>query len=484
MSMKKVSRLNIDVFTNNFFKQLSHDTDFTDVTLACDDGQVVGAHKVVLASVSPFFKTILRKSSGHPNPLVHIQGAEIGQIRQMLKFIYLGSINIESDQLNSFLEAASRLKIDGLDKLNFEEDPDETLVGNQREAKDSPRESVIVGRFSKQQPLRSEQTPGNGSEKCEKQHEGILNENAETDVFDAAESRLENNWESMALASQLTSAARIEKTAENVADAILAEEERRLDIFREETLIQNDQGKVDQVSKTTAPAETSSGTPIETNVKLEDKRLDVEVEGDLEQDDRWLECEQMKESLLHSNEKVKVEGDEEKVDQEANDDQFSTKTGESFKQKEVKQELLENDAFTSQPNSSSNPVQNRRKKRSKGAAWSRRKKASPRNILKSNAESPADLQVNPYHKSISNENVKVETTNNETTADNSFQRESGTKRKIKAEAAPVVKKVRVGSLPPTRRSARVSVRDSKVRLHNFFLFSVFICFSLSGIQNN
>ena len=87
-------------------------------------------------------------------------------------------------------------------------------------------------------------------------------------------------------------------------------------------------------------------------------------------------------------------------------------------------------------------------------------------------------------KSISNENVKVETTNNETTADNSFQRESGTKRKIKAEAAPVVKKVRVGSLPPTRRSARVSVRDSKVRLHNFFLFSVFICFSLSGIQNN
>ena len=63
----------------------------------------------------------------------------------------------------------------------------------------------------------------------------------------------------------------------------------------------------------------------------------------------------MKESLLHSNEKVKVEGDEEKVDQEANDDQFSTKTGESFKQKEVKQERLENDAFTSQPNSSSKP---------------------------------------------------------------------------------------------------------------------------------
>ena len=38
------------------FGYLKEDNDFTDVTLACEDGQQVEAHKVILAASSPFFQ--------------------------------------------------------------------------------------------------------------------------------------------------------------------------------------------------------------------------------------------------------------------------------------------------------------------------------------------------------------------------------------------------------------------------------------------
>ena len=53
---------------NSAFKKLREDKEFTDVTLACEYGQQMEAHKVILASSSPFFEDILRKNK-HPHPL-------------------------------------------------------------------------------------------------------------------------------------------------------------------------------------------------------------------------------------------------------------------------------------------------------------------------------------------------------------------------------------------------------------------------------
>ena len=39
------------------FGDFRNDEDFTDVTLVCEDGKQIEAHKVVLASTSPFFST-------------------------------------------------------------------------------------------------------------------------------------------------------------------------------------------------------------------------------------------------------------------------------------------------------------------------------------------------------------------------------------------------------------------------------------------
>ena len=55
------------------FGSLKDDADFTDVTLACVDGKQVEAHKVILASSSPFFQNILRRSK-HPHPMIYMRG--------------------------------------------------------------------------------------------------------------------------------------------------------------------------------------------------------------------------------------------------------------------------------------------------------------------------------------------------------------------------------------------------------------------------
>ena len=58
------------------FGSLREDNDFTDVTLACEDGQQVEAHKVILAASSPFFLKLLGRNK-HPHPLIHKKKVEV-----------------------------------------------------------------------------------------------------------------------------------------------------------------------------------------------------------------------------------------------------------------------------------------------------------------------------------------------------------------------------------------------------------------------
>ena len=51
---------------NSAIGRLRDDKEFTDVTLACEDGQQVDAHKVVLIASSPFFLNILKRKNDRP----------------------------------------------------------------------------------------------------------------------------------------------------------------------------------------------------------------------------------------------------------------------------------------------------------------------------------------------------------------------------------------------------------------------------------
>ena len=96
---------------------LRGDEDFTDVTLVCEDGQQVGAHKVILVASSPFFKELLRKNK-HSHPLVYMRGLKGPDLVSIMDFLYFGETNIVQENLESFLELAEELKLKGLTKGN------------------------------------------------------------------------------------------------------------------------------------------------------------------------------------------------------------------------------------------------------------------------------------------------------------------------------------------------------------------------------
>ena len=103
----------IDNVTTSF-AQLRKDKDFADVTLASGDGgQVVKAHRVVLASGSHVLKSLLTQ---HPseNPMIFMRGMKQDQLNSIVDFLYFGEVSIHQDELNDFLALAEELQLKGL----------------------------------------------------------------------------------------------------------------------------------------------------------------------------------------------------------------------------------------------------------------------------------------------------------------------------------------------------------------------------------
>ena len=102
-------------FTENIssaFRELRKDSEFTDVTLAFKDGQME-AHKVILASASPFFNEIFTRNK-HQHPLIYMKDLKTDDFVSILDFLYFGEANVFQDNLDSFLGLANELKLKGL----------------------------------------------------------------------------------------------------------------------------------------------------------------------------------------------------------------------------------------------------------------------------------------------------------------------------------------------------------------------------------
>ena len=96
------------------FGQLRSNNEFSDVTLACDDGEQVKAHKVILASSSPFFMELLTKNK-HPHPLIYMRGLKSEVLLAILDFLYFGEANLWQEKLDDFLALAMELRLKGLE---------------------------------------------------------------------------------------------------------------------------------------------------------------------------------------------------------------------------------------------------------------------------------------------------------------------------------------------------------------------------------
>ena len=103
-------------FQNNIssaFRDMRNDEHFTDVTLVCEDGPQIDAHKVVLVACSPFFKNILQKNK-HTHPIIYMKGVQSKELVAIRDFLYQGEANVHQEDLNSFLALAEELQLKGL----------------------------------------------------------------------------------------------------------------------------------------------------------------------------------------------------------------------------------------------------------------------------------------------------------------------------------------------------------------------------------
>merc|ERR1712129_253844 len=105
-------------FTGSAFNVLYSDHEFTDVTIVCDEDKQVEAHKVILSSSSKFFRRILLRNP-HQHPLIYLKGVAYENLEYILQFIYLGQIELSTDNLPLFIETAKELEINGLTDAVF-----------------------------------------------------------------------------------------------------------------------------------------------------------------------------------------------------------------------------------------------------------------------------------------------------------------------------------------------------------------------------
>ena len=133
-----------DTFQENIstsFKDLRTDQDFADVTLACEEGKVILAHRVILAASSNYFRKLLTNLN-HPHPLLFMRGLTKNQLDYVVDFIYHGEVNIYTEDLDEFLALAEELELKGLVKKNKEANHSDTVVRKQPNPKSQNTQST------------------------------------------------------------------------------------------------------------------------------------------------------------------------------------------------------------------------------------------------------------------------------------------------------------------------------------------------------
>ncbi|XP_069189653.1 uncharacterized protein [Procambarus clarkii] len=96
------------------FDQLLHVEAFTDVTLACEEGVTLHAHRLVLAACSSYFQALFVNARTAHHPIVVLKDVRACDMRALLEYMYRGEVNVEHDHLQSLLRVAESLKVKGL----------------------------------------------------------------------------------------------------------------------------------------------------------------------------------------------------------------------------------------------------------------------------------------------------------------------------------------------------------------------------------
>ena len=96
------------------YQDLRKYQDFCDVTLVCEEGKQIEAHRIILSASSTFFNTLLKRNT-NSHQLIYMRGLKAKELTAIVDFIYNGETNIYQNDLDGFLALAEELQLKGLD---------------------------------------------------------------------------------------------------------------------------------------------------------------------------------------------------------------------------------------------------------------------------------------------------------------------------------------------------------------------------------
>lgn len=109
----------IPYFTN-ILQGLREQNELTDVTFACEDGIVV-AHKLVLSSCSAYLRVLFTRLCT-PHPVIFLKNTPSSVVRQLMEFVYCGSVDVSEKDLVEVMTLGKSLQIQGLEKFQVPEE--------------------------------------------------------------------------------------------------------------------------------------------------------------------------------------------------------------------------------------------------------------------------------------------------------------------------------------------------------------------------
>ena len=123
------------IHTNELLSDLYTSSQFSDVTLICDDQTHFQVHKFVLSSCSSVFRNILSQNS--QLPCIYIRGIEKEEMESILQFMYLGEATFYQERMNKFLDVAKDLDLKEIGK-SVDLDEGQNTVPDDNNIDDTP----------------------------------------------------------------------------------------------------------------------------------------------------------------------------------------------------------------------------------------------------------------------------------------------------------------------------------------------------------
>ncbi|GJQ69398.1 hypothetical protein Trydic_g6513 [Trypoxylus dichotomus] len=146
---------------DNFHKNMSsgmhsllESEDLVDVTLAVD-GKHLKAHKMVLSVCSPYFRELFQMNPCK-HPIVFMKDVSYSAMNDLLTFMYQGEVQVNQEQLTTFIKTAEALQIKG---LTSDGNNDSTEVPEEQPEEPVPTKTVPPPHLAQENEIIPKPTP-------------------------------------------------------------------------------------------------------------------------------------------------------------------------------------------------------------------------------------------------------------------------------------------------------------------------------------